>query len=225
MITGTTNIKKLADVSVDFNGDKKADRWVIIDKNGDGIVDNRIDVNGDGQIDNFIAVDKDMNGIIDSFSALDLNQDGIDDVIGVDRNGDNLIDSLSPQPNNGVNNNQSYNKSIIDQIAELTKNTTDIGQKTAIEQAQAAYINALIEAESTKKLFQMNNQSTQANAILDQQKLALQNNYNVLAKQVEMYTMDAQQKEQYTNLFFNLQFTMAQNAFQLSKTVVNAAKY
>ena len=40
-----------------------------------------------------------------------------------------------------------------------------------------------------------------------------------------MYVLDAQQREQYANLFFNLQFTMAQNAFQLAKTVVNAAKY
>ncbi len=113
----------------------------------------------------------------------------------------------------------------LNQITNLNQGVTNNAQKVSLEQAQAAYINSLIEAESTKKLLQMNNQSTKTNALLDQQKLALQENYNVLAKQTEMYVLDAQQREQYSNLFFNLQFTMAQNTIALSKTVVNAAKY
>lgn len=223
MITGPTGSKKLADVYADINGDKQPDRWVVIDANSDGIVDNRIDVDGNGTIDNFIAVDTDKNSIIDSFSALDLNQDGTDDVIGIDTNGDNIIDSLSPQPNNGVNSNEI--QAIINQISELNKNTANIAKQSSLEKAQAAYMTALINKESQSKQLQMNIQSEQAQALLDQQNQDLQNKYNILTKQIQMYVLDAQQREQYANLFFNLQFTMAQNAMQLSKTVVNAAKY
>jgi hypothetical protein len=113
----------------------------------------------------------------------------------------------------------------LNQITALNKGVTNNAQQVSLEQVQAAYINSLIEAESTKKLLKMNNQTTKTNALLDQQKLALQENYNVLAKQTEMYVLDSQQREQYSNLFFNLQFTIAQNTFSLSKTVVNAAKY
>ena len=89
----------------------------------------------------------------------------------------------------------------------------------------SAYIDAYIEAQATKKILEMNNQSTQANAILDQQQLALRQNYNILSKQTEMYLLDAQVREQLTNLFFSLEKTIMDNRFALAKTVVNSAKY
>jgi hypothetical protein len=71
----------------------------------------------------------------------------------------------------------------------------------------------------------MSNQANKQNALLDQQMLALRHNYNVLSKQTEQYVLDAQVREQLTNLFFTLEKTMMDNTFALAKSVVQSAKY
>lgn len=111
------------------------------------------------------------------------------------------------------------------EINKLTQNVNNIGMKNALNQSQSAYIDAYLEAEATQKILQMNNQSTRSNAILDQQMLALRQNYNIVAKQTEQYVLDAQVREQLTNLFFTLEKTIMDNRFSLAKTVVNSAKY
>lgn len=110
-------------------------------------------------------------------------------------------------------------------IGLLTNEANNLAQQAAFQEAFSAYKQALIEVQGQQNLLEMNNQSTEANAILDQQMLALRNNYLVLSKQLEQYVLDAQTRERITNLLFELTFNQTTNRFQLSKTVVNAAKY
>ena len=113
----------------------------------------------------------------------------------------------------------------LSEIDKINSGIDNVAYTSAQQQAMSAYIDAYIEAQATKKILEMNNQSTQANAILDQQQLALRQNYNILSKQTEMYLLDAQVREQLTNLFFSLEKTIMDNRFALAKTVVNSAKY
>jgi hypothetical protein len=113
----------------------------------------------------------------------------------------------------------------IGDINDINLRTLGIAQQSAVQQAQSAYLDALLEAQAQQKILQMNNQSTQANSILDQQTLALKINYGILSKQTEQYVLDAELREKFTNLFFNLEKSILDNTFQRAKTIVSSAKY
>ncbi|MFT6072331.1 MAG: hypothetical protein ACJARD_000260 [Alphaproteobacteria bacterium] len=139
--------------------------------------------------------------------------------------GDNNTQQPPINVQTGVDIAADETKSDLEKITELTGLIAQLGGDSALDQTLSAYIDSLIEVQSQQNILEMNNQSTQANAILDEQMLALRNNYLVFSKQLEQYTLDAQNKEKVTNLLFDLTFNITTNRFQLAKTVVNAAKY
>jgi hypothetical protein len=116
-------------------------------------------------------------------------------------------------------------KSLVEKISELTDLANNINNEIALNQTFSSYIDALIGLQSQENLSEMNNQATQSQAILDEQLMALRNNYLIFSQQLEQYTLDEQTKEKVKNLMFELTFNMTTNRFQLSKTVVGAAKY
>ncbi len=191
------------------------------------------------QIENFLGNPTDSNQMSNSFkvplleipsfssSNMETQPQSLQNIF---QNTDNsLLNSLSPAQQAQLNslppNILESAKGYLNEIGGVTSGINDIAQRSALQQAQSQYIDAFLEAEGTKKMLQINNQSTKNNAILDQQNLALRANYNILTKQTEQYVLDAQLREQLTNLFFNLEKTIMENTFQRAKSVVNAAKY
>lgn len=229
-VFSNTNGTKMQPVGLDVNNDGTIDRYVDIDTNADGKVDERVDLNGDGKLDS-VALDTDLNGIVDGFLPTDLNNDGKEDYTVKDLNFDGIFDVYSQKTtivNNTVQSIQNMteeSKKVLDEINKLNQSTNNIAQKAALDKALSGYIDSMIEAEATKKTLSMSNQANKQNALLDQQMLALRHNYNVLSKQTEQYVLDAQVREQLTNLFFTLEKTMMDNTFALAKSVVQSAKY
>lgn len=169
------------------------------------------------------SLNDDLNQVLQLFVDLGL-ADNLDDAANQFLT-DDLLQQLDPSTQQPITQNDASQDEFFDQITDLISGVGDVNTQNALNSAFANYQNAIVEFQGALEQNAINTETNEISNELDNQLLQLRQNYLILSKQLEQYTLDQQTQEQIRNTMFTIQFNQTQNLFQLAKTVANAAKF